>query len=176
MKILRLVVAIAFVIGPISVFAQYKQSTDTLLDHMTGKWLLKGVIAGRNIEHDISVSWVLGHQYIEMKETSHEKLADGTPSYEAIVFISRDESRNKYDCLWLDNTSNSGLSNEIIAHTKPEPDRIALLFKFNDATYFHTTLTFNKVSNSWHWLMTNEENGKTTLFADAIMSKFQQKP
>src|SRR5258708_571476 len=118
MKILKLLVSIALVIGPLSVLAQYTQSADTLLDHMVGKWLLKGKIAGAPIEHDITAAWVLGHKYIQLKETSRGKQADGTPSYGAIIFISLDKSKKQYDCLWLDNTSNSGLSNEIIAHAE----------------------------------------------------------
>lgn len=156
---------------PFTVMGQYERSSDTLLDHMTGKWLLKGKIAGAEIEHYITAGWVLGHQYLELKETSKEKNIDGTPAYEAMVFISFDKLKKQYDCLWLDNTSNSGLSNEIIAHAKAKPDEIALLFKFNNNSYFHTTLTYTASNNSWHWLMHDDENGKTKVFADAIMSE-----
>ncbi len=138
---------------------------------MAGKWLLKGTIAGAKTEHDIIAEWVLGHQYIELKETSSGKQADGKPLYDAIIFISRDRLKNQYDCLWLDNTSNSGLANEIIAHAKPKSHEIALLFKFNNNSYFHTTLTYSISTNSWHWLMCNDENGKITIFADAVMSQ-----
>ena len=171
MRFLKLLIGITFLAVPHCVFGQYVQSSDTLLDHMAGKWLLKGTIAGGRVEHDITAAWVLGHQYIEIKETSREKQADGTPVYEATVFISRDKSRNQYDCLWLDNTSNSGLSNEIIAHADVKPNVIAFLFKINAKSYFHTTLTYNTADDSWHWHMTDDENGKLEVFADAVMSK-----
>ena len=162
---------IAISVSPFTLYAQNTPSSDTLLDHMTGKWLLKGVIGGANIEHDVTAGWVLGHQYIQLKETSRERQASGLPTYDAMIFISHNQYKNQYDCLWLDNTSNTGLSNEIIAHAKAELNKIALLFKLNDHSYFHTTLTYEVATDSWHWLMSSDENGKTEVFADAIMSK-----
>ena len=153
MRIFKILIYTAFIVGPLNVSGQYKKSADTLLDHMTGKWLLKGIIAGANIEHDITAAWVLGHQYIQFTETSKEKQADGTPSYEAIVYISRDEAKHQYDCLWLDNTSNQGLANEIIAHAPTGSNQIPLLFKIDNSTFFHTTLSYNEANDSWHWLM-----------------------
>ncbi len=171
MKILRSLAYLAFIIGPLGVWGQYKHPSDTLLDHMTGKWLLKGTIAGANIEHDITAAWVLGHQYMELKETSRGKQADGTPSYDAIVFITLDNTRNQYDCLWLDNTSNKGLSNGIIAHAEVTANKIPLLFKLNNNSYFHTTLSYSASTDTWHWQMYSDDNGKTETFADATMTK-----
>jgi hypothetical protein len=171
MKKLKWLVSLIFVIGPLFVLGQQAPSSDTLLDHMTGKWLLRGIIAGNKIEHDILIGWVLGHQYIELKETSREKQADGMPLYDALVLMSRDNSKNQYNCLWLDNTSNIGLSNGVMAHAAFEPNTIAFLFKLNDHNYFHTTFTYNATNDSWHWEMTNDEDGKIEPFADAVMSR-----
>jgi hypothetical protein len=170
MRILKLVLSLALIFSPVMVLAQ-QPSADMLLNHITGKWLLKGTIAGADIEHDITATWVLGHQYIELKETSRHKQADGMPDYDAMVFISRDNTKNQYDCLWLDNTSNSGLANEIIAHAPVKPDTLAFLFKISDHSYFHTTLSYNAANNCWHWLLTSDENGKMEVFADAMMVK-----
>lgn len=163
-------VLIALCASSFSVQAQYTPSSDTLLDHMCGKWLLKGVLGGARIEHDIIADWALGHQYLLIKETSREKQANGMPAYEAMIFISRDTAQHQYNCLWLDNTSNAGLSNGIIAHAPFEPGRVALLFRFNDRSSFHTTLTLNPADHSWHWTMVSDENGKKEVFADALMA------
>ena len=171
MKILKLITAIFLLCGPLGTFAQNTTPSDTLLDHLTGKWLLKGTIAGAKIEHDVTVSWVLGHQYIQLKETSRERQPDGTPSYDAIVLITFHNEKGQYDCLWLDNTSNSGLSNGILAHAQAEPNKIALLFKLTNGGYFHTTFTYYAANNTWHWLLQDDENGKTDIFADAIMAE-----
>lgn len=171
MNLPKLLVYIAFVFGPFAVLAQYKPSADTLLDHMAGKWLLKGNIAGSREEHDITAAWVLGHQYIQLKETSRGKKIDGKPAYDAIIFISRDTVKNQYDCLWLDNTSNSGLANEIIAHAPVKPGELAFLFKFSNTSCFHTTLTYSAAADSWQWLLTDDEHGEIKVFADAVMIK-----
>ena len=171
MKSLKLLITILLFFGPVAVSAQNSFPSDTLLDHLTGNWLLKGTIAGAKIEHDVTVSWVLGHQYIQLKETSREKQADGTPVYDAIILLTLNKEKEEYDCLWLDNTSNSGLSNGILAHAQIKPNEIALLFKLNNGGFFHTTFTYNAANNTWHWLLKDDENGKTDIFADAIMAE-----
>ena len=173
MRILKLLFFLTVIISPLKVCSQNTPPIDTLLDHLSGNWVLKGIIAGGHVEHDVTAEWVLGYQYLQIKETSRERLANGRPTYDAIVYITFDSSHNQYDCLWLDNTSNAGLSNGIIAHAKKEPDQLALLFKFNDHSYFHTTLSYNAAHSSWSWVMTSEDNGKVKSFANAIMSKSQ---
>ena len=93
------------------------------------------------------------------------------PSYYAIIYITFSKAHNEYDFLWLDNTSNAGLSNGIIACAKKEPNLLALLFKFNGHNYFYTTLSYNAAHSSRSWVMTGGENGKTEHFADATMFK-----
>lgn len=151
--------------------AQHNLTSDALLDHLNGKWLLTGYMAGKQVKHDINAGWVLGHEYFQIKETSQERDANGRPVYEAIVYITFNKSHNQYDCLWLDNTSNAGLSNGIIAHAKREPNQLALLFKFNQHFYFHTTFTYNTSKNSWKWLMTSDDDGKKETFANVILQK-----
>jgi len=51
-----------------SALAQPSTFQDPLLDHMIGKWVLQGTIAGRNTTHDIVSEWVLGHQYMRIQE------------------------------------------------------------------------------------------------------------
>lgn len=173
MRTLKILTFLTVIIVSQKVWSQSKPTTDTLLDGLTGKWLLKGVIAGSQTEHDVTGEWVLGHQYLQIKETSCEKKADGHPNYDAIIYITFDTPHNQYDCLWLDNTSNAGLSNGIIAHAKKEPGRLALLFKFNEHSYFHTILSYNAAHSSWSWVMTSEENGKVESFANAVMTRLK---
>ncbi len=154
---------------PVAVSAQQAAPADTLLNHLTGKWVLEGTIAGKNIRHDITAEWVLGHQYIELKETAKEKLANGQPSYDAIVFFCYNKAHNQYDCLWLDNTGTTDFDPKVVAHATPGPNTIALLFKMGNNTLFHTTLTFIPNENRWHWKLESDDNGKIEVFADAQM-------
>jgi hypothetical protein len=171
MRIFKILFFLAVMAGPLKSWSQKPPPADTLLDRLMGNWLLKGIIAGKHVEHDVTAGWVLGHRYFQIKETSRDKQANGLPAYDAIIYITFNVLHNQYDCLWLDNTSNVGLSNGIIAHAKKEANQLALLFKFNAHSYFHTTLSYNVVNSSWHWVMTSEDNNKVESFADAVMFK-----
>ena len=171
MRILKRLAIMLFCLSRVVASAQQPVPAITLLNHLTGKWVLKGTIAGKNILHDITAEWVLGHQYIELKETGREKLADGRPSYDAIVFICYNKKLNRYDCLWLDNTATTDFDAKAIAHGICKTNTIALLFKTGSKSLFHTMLTFTPNENKWHWKMESDENGKIEVFADAQMSK-----
>jgi hypothetical protein len=150
--------------------AQEKKSQETLLDQMTGNWILKGTIDGKETTHDITTAWVLGHQYIRITEISREKNASGKPEYEASVFISFDTKKNEYTCLWLDNTGNGGLSAQAVGHAKLEANKIEFIFKISDTSTFHTVFLYDK-SDSWQWIMDDEENGKYQPFARVKLTR-----
>jgi hypothetical protein len=163
MKTIPTIVAL-IVLASFSASAQKSAPQDPLLDRMTGNWLLHGTIAGRETTHDIESDWVLNHEYVRMHETSREKNAQGQAAYEAIVFIEWDESSGEYACLWLDSTEGGGLSSQVIGHGKRSGNEIAFLFK-TKAGNFHTTFAYTKSTDTWQWLMDDEESGKVVPFA-----------
>jgi hypothetical protein len=144
---------------------------DSLLEHMTGTWILRGSIAGKETTHDIIAEWVLDHEYIQIKEVSREKKADGKPEYEAIVYITFDQKLDQYSCLWLDNTGNGGLAAQAIGHAKRNGDKMEFLFIDNDNSVFHTTFLYEKTTGTWQWLMDSEEKGKLQSFAKMKITK-----
>ena len=137
---------------------------DALLDRMTGAWVMRGTIAGQPTTHDVVVEWVLGHLYLQIRETSREKDAAGRPAYEAIVFVGWDAKANDYACEWLDNTAGGGLAAQAIAHGTRSGDAIPFLFNI-DGSLFHTTFALDAKDGSWQWLMDGEANGKLEPFA-----------
>jgi len=153
-----------------SASAQEPTRKDPLLDRLTGSWILQGTIAGHETTHDIESEWVLNHEYLRLHETSREKNAKGQPAYEAIVFIEWDESANEYRCLWLDSTSGGGLSAPI-AEGKRSGDEIAFVFKSPDGSSTHTTFTYNKTTDTWQWLIDNEQGGKLSPFANLKLTR-----
>ncbi|MCE1197514.1 MAG: hypothetical protein LWW85_00975 [Marinilabiliales bacterium] len=149
------------------------QSTphETLLDHMTGKWVLRGTIAGQKTVHDVNIQWVLGRGYLQIREVSRELDKGGHPQYEAIVYLCLEQPSGEYACLWLDNTGNGGLKSQAIGRAKPKDDRIELLFQMSDNSRFFTTFAYNKDSQSWQWLMDGEEKGVKQPFARLEMTR-----
>ena len=159
------------VLVSISVSAQQTTFQDSLLDHMIGRWVLRGTIAGKETTHDIVAEWVLAHQYVQIHEISREKNAGGEAAYEAIVFIGWDQASDGYACQRLDVTGGGGLSAQAIGHGKRSGDNIPFLFKGADGSLFHTTFAYDNKADTWQWLMDGEENGKLQPFARVKLTK-----
>lgn len=154
-----------------SAAAQEPAAKDPLLDRLSGSWILQGTIAGHETTHDIESEWVLNHEYLRLHETSREKNAQGHPAYEAIVFIEWDASSNEYKCLWLDSTGGGGLSAPI-ARGKRGNDEIAFLFRDKDKdSGVRTEFVYSKGTDTWSWLIDNEDGGKLTSFARVKLTR-----
>jgi len=153
-------------------FGQSGGMKDALLDRLTGHWVLRGKIAGKETTHDIEADWVLRREYVRLHEVSREKNSDGQPAYEAIVFIGWDPASSQYACLWLDSTAGSGLSTQGIAHAKRSGDQLPFVFKEADGSIsFTNTFAYQKESDSWAWIMDNVEKGKSTPFARVTLER-----
>jgi hypothetical protein len=150
---------------PTTLRSQQIIQPDSLLNKLTGKWILNGTIAGQQTIHDVDVQRVLNGQYIQIKETSREKDQTGNPLYEAIVYICWEDSKKQYSCLWLDNSGSGGISNGIIGRASQIGDKIEMVFKYTDTIQFHTTFLYDKQTGTWQWLMDEEERGKLKPFA-----------
>lgn len=164
-------ILLAGIITSFTALAQQTSLQDSLLVHSVGKWVLQGTIAGQQTTHDVDVAWVLAHQYLQIHEVSREKNADGSPAYEAIVYIGWDQQTSQYDCLWLDVTGGGGLTGQGIGHAKRDGDKIEFLFKGGDGSLFHTTFAYDQASDTWQWLMDGEENAKLQPFARVKLTR-----
>ena len=56
---------------------------------LIGHWVLRGTIARPTTTHDVTFTWMLGREYVQMHEVSRECAANGTPAYEAVVLFAR---------------------------------------------------------------------------------------
>jgi len=156
---------------PFSASAQQTPFQDSLLNHMTGEWILHGTIMNQETTHDVTGEWVLAHQYLQIHEVSREKNSEGGPAYEATVFIGWDKAINQYDCLWLDVTSGGGLNGQGIGHGQRNRNNIAFLFNGSDGSIFHTTFVYDGGKDSWQWIMDGETSGKLEPFARLTLTR-----
>jgi hypothetical protein len=155
---------------PYTIFAQQPTLRDSLLDCMTGEWVLKGKIAGSETVHDIKAEWVLAHQYVRLHEISREKDVKGEAAYEAEVYVGWDQSTSEYICIWIDIWG--GVSAQSVGRAKPNGNEIAFLFRDkNEKIGFHTTFIYDKSIDAWQWLMDNDENGKLQPFARVKLTR-----
>lgn len=149
--------------------AQTSRPPTELLERITGKWVLEGTIDGKTTIHDVVASWVLNGQYVQLHEVSREQDPQGRPAYEAFVYLTWEPSRDEYSCLWLDSTSNAGLSNGVLGRAKPSGDELRLLFKYGDGSTFHTTFSYDRKADTWQWKMDMEEKGQLVPFARVML-------
>lgn len=154
-----------------SAVVQTPSAVPPLMQHMTGHWVLRGTIDKQPATHDVDADLVLNQGYVRLHEVSREKSAGGTPQYEAFVFISVDQKTGQYNCLWLDNTSNAGLSNGGIAHGIADGNTIPFLFRLTSGEVFHTTFVYDPRADAWRWEMDGESNGQRQPFARLMLTR-----
>jgi hypothetical protein len=142
-----------------------------LFDRLVGRWVLAGTIDGKQTTHDVDAELVLNRGYVRLHEVSREKDKTGAPQYEAIVFISVDAKTGEYACLWLDNTSNAGLTNGGVGRGMPSGNSIPFLIRLTSGEVFHTTFIYSPPSDSWRWELDGETNGVRDPFARVTLTR-----
>jgi len=138
---------------------------------MAGNWVLKGMIGGKQVTHDVDASWVLRREYMQLHEVSREKDASGEPAYEAIILVSWDPKANQYACLWMDSTAGGALTSQITCRASPSINSIPFVFTVSPSERLHTTFTYRKLTDTWQWIIDDERNEKTERFADVELSR-----
>ncbi|MBS1793716.1 MAG: hypothetical protein JSS81_07675 [Acidobacteria bacterium] len=156
-------------LGVFSASAQQPTFQDPLLDHLVGKWVLRGTIAGKQTTHDVVAEWVLNHQYLKIHEISREKNEKGQPGYEANVFIGWDQASSEYVCVWLDDYGN--VNSQSLATAKRSGNEIPFLFHYKDGSSFHTTFAYYPEGNYWEWRLDAEKNGSFNPFARVKLTR-----
>lgn len=138
--------------------AQRPPVNSPLLDHLVGKWVLQGTIAGRQITHDITAEWVANHHYLRLHEVSRERTADGSPQYDAFIHIGWSERKKSYSIIWLDNFW--GINPESIGTAASDENELRFLWKDEKgAVAFSNDFLYDAKNDSWQWIMDNVENG-----------------
>ena len=152
--------AILFVSGAA---AQRPPVNSPLLDHLAGKWVLRGTIAGKQTTHDITAEWVANHQYLRLHEVSRAKTADGKPQYDAFIHIGWNEQRKNYSIIWLDNFW--GIDPESIGTAVPKETELLFLWKDEKgAVGFSNDFLYDPKTDEWRWTMDNVVNGTNKSF------------
>jgi hypothetical protein len=143
----------------------------SLFERIAGHWVMTGTIENKPTTHDVDAELVLNKGYMRLHEASREKDARGAPQYEAIILISVDAKTGVYYCLWLDTTSNAGLSNGGIATARPAGNTIPFVFKLNSGEVFYNTFVYEPSSDSWRWELDGESNGARQPFARLALNR-----
>ena len=147
-------------------------SPATLMDKMTGEWVMTGIIGKHQVTHDVYVDWILKRQYIRIHDISREKDADGESAYEAWILIAWDKENTEYVVMWLDNTGTTNFAAEGVGHGKPDGDRIPFVWKLSDGSGIHNTFAYDRQSDTWSWTIDNvDQSEKLSPFARVTLKR-----
>jgi|SRR5690348_3578986 len=146
-------------------------SPDSLFDRLIGHWVLRGTMRRQETTHDVTFQWMLGREYVQMREVSRERGADGRPVYEAVVLFGRDPASGEYACLWLDNTGASAFDPRGIGHGAVAGDSIPFLFTYSATDRFHNTFLYDRATDSWQWHLDNDSAGVRRPFARVTLTR-----
>lgn len=150
--------------------AQRPPLDSPLLDHLAGRWVLQGTIAGKQATHDITAEWVANHQYLRLHEVSRHRMADGKPQYDAFIHIGWNEGKEVYSIIWLDNFW--GIDATAIGSAAPKEFELLFLWKDeNGAVDFSNDFRYDPKTDSWQWVMDNVENGTHKAFGRVKLTR-----
>ncbi len=172
MRKFHLVVIVSLRLACAPAFAQQATFNDPLVDHLVGRWVLTGRMDKGSVTHDVSAEWVLAHQYLELHEVSREKNKDGSPVYQATVYIGWDAKKRIYDCVWLDDYGS--ISTQSLGYATRRGDAIPFIFQDrDDPGRFHTTFAWHAGDGTWTMDMDQETGGKLAPFARTVLKRAQ---
>jgi hypothetical protein len=165
-----LMFALALASAPSALFGQ-ALPPDSLFPRLVGQWVLHGTIARQQTVHDVRFEWLLGREYLQMREVSRERATNGTPTYEAVVLFGRDPRTGAYACVWMDNTAAAAFPTEGTGRGSVAGDSISFLFPYTATTSFHTTFVYDRATDSWQWHMDNDSSGVRRPFARVTLTR-----
>ncbi|HTR47350.1 MAG TPA: hypothetical protein VMM16_08210 [Verrucomicrobiae bacterium] len=169
MSLLRVLLPLAFCATTV-IAAQQAPVNSPLLDHLTGKWVLQGRIAGQQTTHDVEAGWVLDHHYLQIHEVSREKNAQGKPQYEATIYVAWNESTKQYAAVWLD--VYGGVSPASIGTADPRKDELAFIFRDDKGEIDLTNdFVYDAKDDSWEWRIDNVDKGASKPFARVKLTR-----
>jgi hypothetical protein len=145
---------------------------DTLLEKLTGHWVMTGTIGKQAVTHDVDADWILKRQYIRIHEVSREKDDDGEIAYEAWIHIVWDKENAEYVVMWLDSTGTTNFAAEGVGHGKPDGDRIPFVWKSADKSGIRNTFAYARASETWSWTIDNvDKSGTPSPFAKVTLKR-----
>ena len=142
---------------------------DSLLNHLTGTWVMRGTLGGKAVVHDVTAKWVLNNEYVELREVSREKNPKGAPQYEAILYFVRDTVTHEVLVLWLDNTGPSTFAP--LGRGAAAGDSIPFLWTLGATDKIHNTLVYRRATDTWEERIDNEDAKGTKAFGRMTLSR-----
>lgn len=157
-------------LAAVAVMAQQPPVNSPLLDHLAGKWVMRGNVGEQTVIHDFDAEWVLQHHYLRFREASREKNEKGEPQYDSTVFIAWNDKTSQYACVWLDVYGSA--TTESIGIATPKENELPFVFTDpHGETTFTNTFTYDPKTNAWDNRLDNVVKGEAKPFARFKMTR-----
>ena len=105
---------------------------DDLLEHLVGKWNVRGIVHGRPSRQTIDAEWVLNHQFLRVYEKSAETVAGTNVPYEGVFYFGFDNVSKRYVVHLLNVFG--GRDSEGLGLGQRSANEIKVTFKTHDAS------------------------------------------
>lgn len=153
----RLLLLLMFCSATVAV-AQQPPVNAPLLDHLVGRWVLQGKIAGQDTTHEVNAEWVLEHHYLLIHEVSGQRNGKGEPQYQATIYIGWNEATKEYACVWLDDYG--GLTSASMGVASAKENELPFVFKDEKGEVtFKNDFVYDTKASTWEWRMDNVSKG-----------------
>lgn len=142
---------------------------DTLLDKLTGHWIVTGNVGSDKVVYNFSVQWVLNHQFLEItfSDTATK------PEYTAKVFIGYNCQKNKYIIHWIDNFG--GAFSETLGFGTKKDKSIEMLFDYPPGQLINT-FSYEKKNDQWtSHSITKDKRGNWITFGHIVLKRDDKK-
>jgi hypothetical protein len=129
--------------GSVAAQAPPGPPTPPLLEHLAGRWTMKGTLRGQPVTYRLDAGWTLQHRFVELhlRDTEHTP-----PQYEARVFIGPDTLPGLVLAHWLDNF---GAAYSVPSATgRIRGDTLTLDFPYPEGA-FHDSFVFDSARRAW---------------------------
>jgi len=128
---------------------------------------------GRAAHHEVHAEWVLGHEFLRIREETDAGAPASERRYEATWFLGYDPISERYVLHQLD--VYGGRYSETLGYGARDGRSIRFVFEYPDGP-FHTTYRWFPEADTWQWLMEQKDkDGKWTNFADLRLTRSGQR-
>jgi len=124
-----LVVCRAAAQQPVPLDGPQRPLQDTLFERLIGTWRMSGSVGSRQVSYAARGDWVLNHQFLRLVMRDSAQV----PTYEAHVYIGRDNLSERYVAHWLDVFG--GRWSETLGYGTRTGDSVEFVFEYPDGPF-----------------------------------------
>ncbi len=123
----------------------------------------------RPAHHTVTAQWVLGHQFLEIREQTAADAPATESRYDALWFLGYDDISDRYVLHLMDVFG--GRFSETLGYGTRDGDDLKFVFEYPDGP-FHNRWRWMPQSRTWQWhLEQKDKSGKWTTFADFTLQR-----